>query len=104
MPMSAPILPSRNRTGIPEVMEDILSEVAKGVPLSIADLARKIKADRRTVSKALDLIYQVQESLKGKHLERFKSGNIWVIRLRDVKERAGKMVSRAKEKVRKGNS
>ncbi len=88
--------PIRNRLGIQKVLQDVLQELATGVPLTIAELSRKVKADRRTISKVLDIIDQIQKTLETVKLIEIKHGNSRVFRF--VEENAKKAISKAKKR------
>lgn len=95
MPIHTP-----NRLGITEVLGDVLNELAKGVPLTIADLSRKIGADRRTVTKVLEMINEIQDSLEGRQMIRIKRGNSKIYRF--IEDTAKKAVTKAKSFKKRG--
>jgi len=89
----------RNRVGIQDVLGDVLSELAKGIPLTIAELSRRVGADRRTITKVLEMIHQIQDSLEGREMIRIKRGNSWIFKF--IEEKTKKAISKAKGLKRK---
>ncbi len=89
-----------NRLGLTEVLGAVLNELAKGVPMTIADLSRKIKADRRTVTKVLEMINQIQDSLEGRQMIKIERGNSKIYRF--IEDKAKKAVSKARSLKRRG--
>ncbi|MFW9921012.1 MAG: hypothetical protein ACFFED_15535 [Candidatus Thorarchaeota archaeon] len=86
--------PIRNRVGISDVLGDVLQELAKGIPLTIAELSRRVGADRRTISKVLEMIDQIQSSLEGREMIKIERGNSKIYRF--IEDKAKKAVSKAK--------
>ncbi|MFW9847997.1 MAG: hypothetical protein ACFFF4_02590 [Candidatus Thorarchaeota archaeon] len=86
--------PIRNRIGISEVLGDVLQELAKGIPLTVAELSRRIGADRRTISKVLEMINQIQKTLDGKEMVQTKRGNRWFFKF--IEEKAKSVVTKAR--------
>ncbi|MGQ4912859.1 MAG: hypothetical protein ACP6KW_11865 [Candidatus Thorarchaeota archaeon] len=79
-------------------MTTILQLLKDAPAMSIAGIAQATGIDRRTVSKALDLILKVQESLANKKIEKERIGRMWVISL---KKRTIDLLESAKTKVTK---
>ncbi len=104
MPIST-VPPPRDRIGIPEAMSRVIELLLKGHALSISAISRATSLDRRTVGKVLDMLFDVQESLRGKEVMRDKLGNSYVVRLRqltsDVGERISSVRNRARERIRR---
>ncbi len=84
------------RADLPQAILDVL-QVLKDIPSSsIASIARATGLDRRTVSKAVNLILKVQDTLQAKQMVKRKEGKMWVIRL---VSRTSDMVQSTKDKV-----
>ncbi len=92
-------VPMRNRVGIQDVLGDVLKELAQGIPLTIAELSRRVGADRRTITKVLEMINQIQNSLEGRELVRVKRGNSWIFKF--IEEKTKKAISKAMSLKRK---
>jgi hypothetical protein len=75
--------PPTPRVDFPQAIVDVLEVLKEGSSLSISGLARKTGIDRRTVSKAIDLIMKVQDSLATTKIDRRKEGKMWVISMRN---------------------
>ena len=75
--------PPTPRVDFPQAIVDVLSALKEVPSISISGLARQTGIDRRTVSKAIDLIMQVQDSLATKKIDRRKEGKMWVISMRN---------------------
>jgi hypothetical protein len=75
--MSSPI--PTTRVDFPQAIESVLAALKKSPSISISGLARATGIDRRTVSKAVDLIMRVQDSLATRKLSRNKVGRMWVV-------------------------
>ena len=93
-------LPSRNRIGITDVLGDVLTELAKGIPLTIAELSRRVGADRRTITKVLEMIDQIQSSLEGREMIKIERGNSKIYRF--IEDQAKKAVSKARSFKKRG--
>lgn len=70
---------SSPRIDFPQAIVDVLATLKEVPSISISGLARKTGIDRRTVSKAIDLIMNVQDSLATAKISRRKEGKMWVI-------------------------
>ncbi|RLI52877.1 MAG: hypothetical protein DRO87_12505 [Candidatus Thorarchaeota archaeon] len=92
--MSVP--PSSSRVDLSQAMTAILQILKEAPAMSIAGIAQATGIDRRTVSKALDLILKVQESLVNKKVEKERVGRMWVISL---KKRTTNFLESAKTKI-----
>ena len=75
--------PPTPRVDFPQAIVDVLTALKEVPSISISGLARQTGIDRRTVSKAIDLIMQVQDSLATKKIDRRKEGKMWVISMRN---------------------
>ncbi|MFW9788187.1 MAG: hypothetical protein ACFFE2_10835 [Candidatus Thorarchaeota archaeon] len=74
-------------------------QVLKEAPsMSIAGISKATGVDRRTVSKAVDLIMNVQKSLSTQRMEREKRGKMWVISL---KKKTSEIFDSAKSKMKR---
>ncbi|MFW9909875.1 MAG: hypothetical protein ACFFEF_15010 [Candidatus Thorarchaeota archaeon] len=85
---------THSRIGISDVLGDVLKELAKGIPLTIAELSRRVGADRRTITKVLEMINQIQDSLEGRQMVKIERGNSKIYRF--IEDKARKAVSKAK--------
>ncbi|MHA2379775.1 MAG: hypothetical protein ACXADO_01955 [Candidatus Thorarchaeota archaeon] len=92
--------PPRDRIGIPEAMTRVIDLLLKGQVMSISAISRATKLDRRTVDKVLDMIFNVQESLRGKEVLRDRLGNSYVVRLRQLTSDMGERISSARTRAR----
>ena len=75
--MSTPHSPPR--IDFPQAIVEVLATLKEVPSISISGLARKTGIDRRTVTKAIDLIMDVQDSLATTKISRRKEGKMWVI-------------------------
>ncbi|MFX1369985.1 MAG: hypothetical protein ACFFAY_15435 [Promethearchaeota archaeon] len=76
--MSAPY--STPRVDLPQAIVEVLATLKEFPSISISGLARETGMDRRTVSKAVDLIMNVQDSLATRVVNKKKEGKMWVIK------------------------
>ena len=75
--MSTP--PTSPRVDFPQAIVEVLATLKEVPAISIAGLAKATGIDRRTVTKAIDLIMNVQDSLATAKIDRRKEGKMWVI-------------------------
>ncbi|MHA1138188.1 MAG: hypothetical protein ACTSSE_17045 [Candidatus Thorarchaeota archaeon] len=75
--MSTP--PTSPRVDFPQAIVEVLATLKKVPSISISGLAKATGIDRRTVTKAIDLIMSVQDSLATAKINRRKEGKMWVI-------------------------
>ncbi|TFG28514.1 MarR family transcriptional regulator [Candidatus Thorarchaeota archaeon] len=71
--------PSVSRVDFPQAILDVLAALKEVPSISISGLAQRTGIDRRTVTKAIDLIVKVQDSLATTKISRRKEGKMWVI-------------------------
>ena len=74
------IHPTNDRTGFETIVRGVLIELESGVDISIAKLSRKLGVDRRSVSKVIDLLLDIQSSLVSYQIETKKTGRAFLIR------------------------
>jgi hypothetical protein len=74
------IHPTSDRTGFETIVRGVLDELESGVDMSIAKLSRKLGVDRRSVSKVIDLLLDIQSSLVSHQIETKKTGRAFIIR------------------------
>ena len=67
------------RVDFPKAIVEVLAALKEVPSISISGLARTTGIDRRTVSKAIDLIMNVQDSLATRKIDRRKEGKMWVV-------------------------
>jgi hypothetical protein len=75
--MTAP--PPTPRVDFPQAIIEVLDALKKVPSTSISGLAKSTGIDRRTISKAIELIMAVQDSLATTKINRRKEGKMWVI-------------------------
>jgi hypothetical protein len=97
------VFPESNvgRVGIPEAMSRIIAVLKKGRPMSIASLSKETSVDRRTVSKVIDLLLDVQETLRSREIQTDRLGRQFVIRFKERTAKAREVLASAKAKVTK---
>ncbi|MBY8996981.1 MAG: hypothetical protein KGD60_04570 [Candidatus Thorarchaeota archaeon] len=66
--------------------------------MSIAGISQATGVDRRTVSKAIDLILKVQKSLATQRIEKEKVGKTWII---TIGKRTSALIGTAKRKMKR---
>lgn len=93
--------PTGTRVGIPEAMSRIIAVLKQGKPMSIAYLSKKTNVDRRTVSKVIDLLLDVQEALRSREILTDRMGRQFIIRFKERTAKALEILSAAKLKVTK---
>ncbi|MFX1272568.1 MAG: hypothetical protein ACFFAX_12855 [Promethearchaeota archaeon] len=71
------------RVDFPQAIVEVLAALKEVPSASISGLARSTGIDRRTVSKAIDLIMSVQDSLATRKIDRRKEGKMWVVTMRN---------------------
>ena len=71
--------PTSPRVDFPQAIVEVLATLKEIPSISISGLAKATGIDRRTVSKAIDLIMNVQDSLATAKIDRRKEGKMWVI-------------------------
>ena len=79
--MSTP--PTSPRVDFPQAIVEVLATLKEVQAISISGLAKATGIDRRTVTKAIDLIMSVQDSLATAKIDRRKEGKMWVISRRN---------------------
>ena len=89
------------RIGIPEAMSRIISVLKKGKPMSIASLSKETNVDRRTVSKVIDMLLDVQETLRSLEIQTDRLGRQFIIRFKERTAKALEILVSAKSKVTK---
>ncbi|MBS3795055.1 MAG: hypothetical protein KGY80_09170 [Candidatus Thorarchaeota archaeon] len=87
-----------SRIGLPEAMDRVLNALNEGVSYSISKLSRKTGLDRRTVDKVVDILLDVQKTLKSKTLTKKKAGRSYAIKLRNRIEHAKERLSGLRRK------
>lgn len=92
------------RIGYPDAIKLILNELASGVPMSISALSKKLNIDRRTVSKVIDMLIDVQTVLSEKQLETERIGRRFVIHFKERTAKARDLLGNAKVVVRRKTS
>lgn len=92
LPLSSP------RVDLSLAMKAILQVLKDAPSMSIASIAQATGIDRRTVTKALDMILNVQETLSNRRVEKEKVGKMWVISL---KKKTTLLIESAKGKMKK---
>ncbi len=68
------------RVGYGDAIRAVMNELAKGTPMSISTLSRKLNIDRRTIGNVIDILLDVQEVLVVKRIETMKIGRRFVIK------------------------
>ncbi len=76
------------RVGLPDAITRVLQALQEMSQSTISGLARATGLDRRTVAKVIEVLLQVQESMRGMELARVRSGRHYLIQLREQTERA----------------
>ncbi|MBD3157871.1 MAG: hypothetical protein GF309_03690 [Candidatus Lokiarchaeota archaeon] len=89
---------NESRIGLPEAMDRVLNTLSEGVSYSISKLSRKTGLDRRTVDKVIDILLDVQKTLKKKTLTKKKAGRSYAIKLRNGIEHAKERFSGLRRK------
>lgn len=89
------------RIGIPEAMSRIIDVLKQGKPMSIAGLSKETNVDRRTVSKVIDMLLDVQETLRSLEIQTNRKGRQFIIRFKERTARALEILSSARAKVAK---
>ena len=89
------------RVGIPEAISRVVSTLKQNKSLSISSLAEKTRIDRRTVSKVIDMLLDIQETLRSREIETERVGRRFMIRFKERTARARKILASAKAKVAK---
>lgn len=89
------------RVGIPEAMSRIIAVLKQGRPMSIASLSKETRIDRRTVSKVIDLLLDMQETLRSLEIQTNRMGRQFIIRFKERTAKARKILASAKAKVTK---
>lgn len=92
LPLSSP------RVDLANAMIAVLQVLKEAPSMSIAGISKATGVDRRTVSKAVDLIMNVQKSLSTQRMEREKRGKMWVISL---KKKTSEIFDSAKSKMKR---
>jgi DNA-binding MarR family transcriptional regulator len=92
LPLSSP------RVDLSLAMKAVLQVLRDAPSMSIAGIAQATGIDRRTVSKALDMILSIQENLTNRRVEKQKVGRMWVISL---KTKTTQLIESAKGKMKK---
>lgn len=87
------------RIGIPEAMSRIISVLKQGKPMSIASLSKETNVDRRTVSKVIDILLDVQDTLRSLEIQTDRLGRQFIIRFKARTAKALEILSSAKSKV-----
>ncbi|MFO7835505.1 MAG: hypothetical protein R6V83_02530 [Candidatus Thorarchaeota archaeon] len=87
-----------SRIGLPEAMDRVLDALSEDVSYSISKLSRKTGLDRRTVDKVIDIILEMQKTLRSKTLTKKRAGRSYVIQLRDRIKKAKERVSGLRKK------
>jgi predicted transcriptional regulator len=83
------------RIGLPEAMSRIIAVLKQGKPMSIASLSKETNVDRRTVSKVIDLLLDVQDTLRSIEIQTNRVGRRFVIRFKDRTAKARAILSSA---------
>ena len=73
LPLTSP------RVDLSHAMVAVLQVLKEAPSMSIAGISQATGVDRRTVSKAIDLILKVQTSLATQRIEKEKVGKTWII-------------------------
>ena len=89
------------RVGIPEAMSRIIELLKQGRPMSIASLSKETRIDRRTVSKVIDMLLDVQDTLRSLEIQTDRLGRKFVIRFKERTAKAREILTSAKVKVTK---
>jgi hypothetical protein len=82
---------STPRVDLGQAMASVLQALKDTPAMSIAGLSKATGIDRRTVKKAVDLIFKVQESLAAKKMRREKVGKTWII---SIVKRTSELIDR----------
>ncbi len=104
--MSFPLKPPpRVRISFPEAMSKIVEILAEGKTMSVATLSRITGIDRRTVSKVLETLNEIQKSLRDKELLLGKVGNTYAVQLiqrtAEIKKRISETSSKVSKRIRR---
>ena len=97
-------LPPVSRVGYPDAMRLVLNELSKGMPMSISGLSRKLNIDRRTISKVIDMLLEVQTVLTEKQIETERIGRRFIVRFQERTTRAREILSSARVVFRRRSS
>jgi predicted transcriptional regulator len=89
------------RVGIPEAMSRIIEVLKQGKPMSIASLSKEVRIDRRTVSKVIDMLLDMQDILRALEIQTDRIGRRFVIKFNERTAKAREILTAAKEKVTK---
>jgi DNA-binding MarR family transcriptional regulator len=92
LPLSSP------RVDLSLAMKAVLQVLKDAPSMSIAAIAQATGIDRRTVTKALDMILSIQENLTNRRVEKQRVGRMWVISL---KTKTTQLIESAKGKMKK---
>ncbi|RLI52390.1 MAG: hypothetical protein DRO93_15070 [Candidatus Thorarchaeota archaeon] len=91
------------RVGLPEAISRVMEALKTVHSASISSLARATGLDRRTVSKAIDLLLQIQEGLRNQEITKIRIGRSYLIQLREHAEKARDLFSAVRRRLqRKG--
>ncbi len=102
MKMSLPLKsPPRPRISFAEAMQKILEQLAIEDTVSIATLSRLTGIDRRTVSKVLETISNIQDILRNRELILDKVGNSYAVRLIQKTAEIGKRITKTGSQITK---
>ena len=99
------IQPTNDRTGFETIVRGVLDELESGVDMSIAKLSRKLEVDRRSVSKVIDLLLDIQSSLLSHQIETKKTGRAFLIKFNNrTRELTKSLKESLKNKVLRRNT
>jgi hypothetical protein len=92
LPLNSP------RIDLSQAMIAVLQVLKDAPSMSVAGISKSTGIDRRTVTKAVNLILKVQKSLSTQRIEKEKVGKTWVITLR---KRTSDLIGSAKSKMKR---
>jgi DNA-binding MarR family transcriptional regulator len=92
LPLNSP------RIDLSQAMIAVLQVLKDAPSMSVAGISKATGIDRRTVTKAVNLILKVQKSLATQRIEKEKVGKTWVITLR---KRTSDLIGSAKSKMKR---
>jgi DNA-binding MarR family transcriptional regulator len=97
------IFPDSNstRVGLPEAMSRIIAVLKQGKPMSIASISKETHVDRRTVSKVIDLLLDMQETLHSLEIQTNRMGRKFMIGFKERTAKAREILASTKAKVAK---
>ncbi len=87
------------RIGLPEAINRVMDALKAAPSASISALARATGLDRRTVSKVIDIIMQIQKDLQNMEIAKIKRGRSYIVQLRKRTEKARDLITTMRKRL-----